>query len=350
MKKRRGRPRRRENAWMPEGVEVDQWGFVFRNKATREYHRLAGPDASKAEVWTAYEAVGQAAGGLLDDVIDAYLRSPQFAERKPATQRDYRQYSVRIRRVFGQVVPDQITSPMVQLFMDARGEAHPVAANHEKAFLSVVMNWGKARGHVQISNPCDPVKNFNRKPGGRYVEHDELFAFYDFLLARGHRGHAAAMMISYCCGSRQQDVLRLLRRKPAQPAESDCYLVNDGLVIWQAKTGKVQLKEWNNDLRAAVELATSVQPKVAGQYVISSRNGQPYTRGGFNSSWQRAQVAALAAGVLLQRFRFHDLKVKALSDFRGGDRVEFSGHKSRSQAERYNRTPDRVASLPLPKR
>ena len=45
-----------------------------------------------------------------------------------------------------------------------------------------------------------------------------------------------------------------------------------------------------------------------------------------------------------------NLKVKALSDFEGGDLVQFSGHKSRAQAERYNHTPDKVAALRLPKR
>ena len=38
---------------------------------------------------------------------------------------------------------------------------------------------------------------------------------------------------------------------------------------------------------------------------------------------------------------FHDLKAKGISDFEG-DKQALSGHKSRLQMERYNRTPDRV--------
>tara|TARA_B110000444_G_scaffold117435_1_gene110495 strand:+ start:856 stop:1011 length:156 start_codon:yes stop_codon:yes gene_type:complete len=38
---------------------------------------------------------------------------------------------------------------------------------------------------------------------------------------------------------------------------------------------------------------------------------------------------------------FHDLKAKAISDFQG-DKQEFSGHKSRLQMEKYNRTADNV--------
>ncbi|WP_444901313.1 hypothetical protein ACJJIG_17205 [Microbulbifer sp. SSSA007] len=45
-----------------------------------------------------------------------------------------------------------------------------------------------------------------------------------------------------------------------------------------------------------------------------------------------------------ERFRFHDLKIKAASDF-DGDVQKFTGHKTRSMAERYNRTADKVVSL-----
>lgn len=349
MKKRRGRPRNPANRWMPDNVKRDRWGFVYYNQSSGDYKRLAPADASRSEVWAAYEAMHHAPGTTLNDVIDAYFQSPQFSKRQASTQDNYRQYSVRIRAVFGEVNPDEISSPMVQLFMDARGDTYPTAANHERSFLSLVMNWGKARGHLKIANPVDPVKPIETEAGGRYVEHDEYLAFYDYLLDRGHKAHAAAMEIAYLCGSRQQDVLRLLRRKPARPTKTDCYVTDRGLWIWQAKTGKCQLKVWNDDLRAAVELAKSVQPKVASKYVISSREGQPYTRSGFNSSWLRAQRDALEKGILAARFRFHDLKVKALSDFEGDDLVHFSGHKSRSQAERYNRLPDEVAVLRRPK-
>lgn len=86
---------------------------------------------------------------------------------------------------------------------------------------------------------------------------------------------------------------------------------------------------------------------VQTSHVIRSRSGRAYTRTGFNSVWLREQRAALVAGAIKERFRFHDLKIKAVSDFEG-DVQKFSGHKSRNMAERYNRTPDRVASLNNP--
>ncbi len=285
----------------------------------------------------------------LDNVLDQYFRSPQFALLKPATQSDYLQYAVKVRAVFGQALPDAITSPDVQRFMDLRGANYPTAANHEKAFLSLAMNWGKARGYCSIPNPCQAVRSCRTQAGGRYVSHQEFHSFHQFLIDRGHPMHAAAMGIAYLCGSSQQDVLRLQRRRPVQPAAEDCWVSDDGLVIWQAKTGKVQLKVWNDDLRSQVDAGAADRRGSTRRTCCAAAGGSRFTRGGFNSSWTRCQQAALESGVLQQRFRFHDLKIKALSDYDGADRAHFSGHATRGMAERYNRTPDRVEALRLPR-
>ncbi|WP_444884536.1 hypothetical protein [Microbulbifer sp. PSTR4-B] len=79
-------------------------------------------------------------------------------------------------------------------------------------------------------------------------------------------------------------------------------------------------------------------------YLIRGRIGQRYTRDGFNSTWSPEQKAAYEAGALPARFRFHDLKIKGISDFEG-NKQEFSGHKTRSMMERYNHTADKVVSL-----
>ena len=310
---------------------------------------LADADATPAQVWSAYEALQQPQQQTVADVIDAYFRSPQFTALAAVTQAGYRTYAVKLHAVFGAMAPDSVTSPHVQRYLDARAH-QPTAANHERALLSLLFNWGKARGYCRIANPVDAVRPLKVAPGGRYVSHDEYFAFYDFLLERGHPMHAAAMGIAYLCGARQQDVLRLLRERPVRPAADDCWVAEAGLVIWQAKTGKVQLKEWTDDLRLQVALALEADVRIGSPYVLRGRGGLGFTRGGFNSSWTRCQQAALESGVLQQRFRFHDLKVKALSDYGGADRAHFSGHATRGMAERYNRTPDRVAALRLPAR
>jgi len=324
---------------MPPHVARYKGGYRVRKKGEPTAH-LAGTDASRSEVWAAYERY---LANLVQktftvaDLIDLYFAAPQYTKHiSPETQKDYLRYSKQIRESFGEMSPDAITSPLVQMYMDARGAEYPAAANRERTFLGILMKWGKARGFVAIEDPTTVVRPLAEGPGGRYVEDWEFEAFYDWLGQRGHTMHQCAMEISYLCAARQQDVLALTRQ----------HIQEDGLLIIQAKTGKQQLKLWSPALRDAVNraLATNTEAKIQTAHILRSRTGRRYTRDGFNAVWQREQRAALAAGAIKERFRFHDMKIKAASDF-DGDVQQFTGHKTRSMAERYNRTPDRVVSL-----
>jgi len=334
-----GRPRNPKNAWMPRWVEIYPRGYRVKIRGQGAWH-LCSPDATRAEVWTAYELWEGGQHGktfTVTDLIELYLASPQYTkEIKPQTQKDYLRYAKKIEAVFGQAVPDSITSPVIQMYMDARGGQYPTAANRERTFLSIIFRWGKARGFVSIEDPARAVKPIKEKQAGRYVEDSEYLAFYNWLESKGHTAHAAAMEIAYLCAARQQDVLALKRQD----------IIGEGLLICQQKTGKKQLKLWTERLHDAVELAlkSNTSSRSQSMYLIRGRSGQRFTRDGFNSTWSREQRAANEAGVLPARFRFHDLKIKGISDFEG-DKQEFSGHKTRSMMERYNHTADKVVSL-----
>ncbi|MCO1336509.1 tyrosine-type recombinase/integrase [Microbulbifer sp. OS29] len=324
---------------MPRWVEVYPRGYRVKIRSQGAWH-LCNPDATRAEVWAAYERWESDQYGkvfTISDLIDLYFASPQFTkELKPQTQKDYFRYAKKIRTVFGQAKPDTIASPVIQMYMDTRGQQFPTAANRERTFLSIIFRWGKARGFVSIEDPTKVVKPLKEKQGGRYVEDSEYLAFYTWLESKGHTAHAAAMEIAYLCGARQQDVLALKRQD----------ITEEGLLICQQKTGKKQLKLWTERLHDAVELAlkSNTRSKSQCMHLIRGRTGQRYTRDGFNSTWSREQKAATEAGTLPARFRFHDLKIKGISDFEG-DKQEFSGHKTRSMMERYNHTADKVVSL-----
>ncbi|MFS1524708.1 hypothetical protein ACL7TT_11430 [Microbulbifer sp. 2304DJ12-6] len=333
------RPRTPKNAWMPRWVELYSRGYRVKIRNRGVWH-LCGPDATKAEVWTEYERWEQDQQGkpfTISDLIDLYFASPQYTkELRTQTQKDYLRYSKRIRDVFGNARPNTITSPVIQLFMDTRGQEYPTAANRERTFLAIIFRWGKARGLVSIEDPIKAVKPLKERRGGRYVEDSEYMAFYSWLGSRGHAAHQAAMEISYLCGARQQDVLALKRQD----------ITEEGLLIRQQKTGKNQLKLWTERLHDAVDIGLKANKNSGAQsvHLIRNKSGHGFTRSGFNSIWIREQWAAIKAGTLPARFRFHDLKIKGISDFKG-DKQEFSGHKTRSMMERYNHTADKVASL-----
>ncbi|WP_299942179.1 tyrosine-type recombinase/integrase [uncultured Microbulbifer sp.] len=333
------RPRTPKNAWMPRWVELYPRGYRVKIRNRGVWH-LCGPDATKAEVWAEYERWEQDQQGksfTISDLVDLYFASPQYTkELRPRTQKDYLRHSKKLRAVFGNAKPNSITSPVIQLFMDTRGQEYPTAANRERSFLSIIFRWGKARGLVSIEDPTKAVKPLKERRGGRYVEDSEYLAFYSWLGSRGHAAHQAAMEIAYLCGSRQQDVLALKRQD----------ITEEGLLIHQQKTGKKQLKLWTERLQDAVDLALKANTdcKAQSMHLIRNKRGQGFTRGGFNNVWIYEQQTATKTGAIPARFRFHDLKIKGISDFKG-DKQEFSGHKTRSMMERYNHTADKVASL-----
>lgn len=328
------RPRNKQNAWMPPHVERYKGGYRW-NKKHLGTKKLCNKDATRAEVWAAYEELIVRAGNdenTVNALLDAYFNSPQYRRLKSSTQKDYSNWAVKVRDVFGGMRSDTLTSPHVQLFMDTRGEIHPTAANHEKSLISIAMNWGKARGYVSIPNPCDAVKKISVEKGGRYVEDHEYWAFYDSLTSRPMI--QSAMEIAYLCAARRQDVVALTREdiKP------------EGLLIVQGKTNKAQLKLWTPRLREAVDKALAIKHKADSFHIIRNRSGQPYTRSGFTAVWKTTQTKAIENKILAQKFRFHDLKIKGISDYEG-DKQEFSGHKTHSMVEHYNRTADKVTTI-----
>jgi len=207
------------------------------------------------------------------------------------------------------------------------------------------MNWAKARGFVTITNPCDSVKTIKTASRARAPGDVDYFPFYKWLVQKKRTMHLAAIEIAYLCGSRQQDVLRLLEHRPFRPKDDDCYVTPEGLHIWQAKTGKVQLKHWTPRLRAAVDMAKAWKKErdIQCPYLICTRTRSRYSRHGFNSIWIREQNDAHAAGVIA-RFRFHDLKHKGVTDFEG-DKQNFSGHATRTMVEKYNHGVDSTATV-----
>jgi len=77
-------------------------------------------------------------------------------------------------------------------------------------------------------------------------------------------------------------------------------------------------------------------------YLLHDAKGQPIRQSSFQSAWNRLMNKALAKG-LKERFTFHDLKAKGITDF-DGDKQKAAGHKSARMAEVYNRKPEKVPS------
>ena len=77
-------------------------------------------------------------------------------------------------------------------------------------------------------------------------------------------------------------------------------------------------------------------------YLLHDAKGQPINLSSFRTAWNRLMSMALEKG-LKERFTFHDLKAKGVSDFDGPKQLA-AGYKSARMAEVYNRKPEKVPS------
>jgi len=238
----------------------------------------------------------------------------------------------------------------IRQFMDHRGQESKSRANRERTFLSNVMNWGFERGHID-KNPCKGVKPFKSKTRDRYVTDKEYQVVYDL----APDNIKAVMEIAYLCAARSGDV-RLLRLGDIK---------EDGLFIEQSKTGKKQIKLWTPRLQAAVKLAKKQPSEITTTFIVHNKKGQPYTAKGLKGMFgklvdkamgicrrvkgetdeeyeaKKAEFTKQYPPQFTERYSLHDLKAKGISDYQG-DKQHFSGHKTTSMMETYNRTADVV--------
>ena len=265
--------------------------------------------------------------GAFSELIRGYLASVNYSNLAPRTKQDYARYAKKFMVGFGQMNRHRIKPHHIRQYMDKRKEGGvTVQANREKSFLSTVFSWAYENGKVKM-NPVKGVRKFKETPRPRYIEDFEYNLWLDQAYIKWPL-LAAAMEISYCCASREADVWNLKRSK----------LLDEGILIKQGKTGKEQIKEWNPRLRAAVDLALSVQKVTNFKWVFCDKKGHHPAQGALQDWALLAKRKAKLEydGELNIDFTFHDIKAKAISDYEG-NKQEFSGHKTAAQVAIYDR-------------
>lgn len=314
------RRKNKEDAWLPQRVYRGKSAFEFRPRQGGVI-RLCKLTASKSEVFQALARVLDEERLTVAGLATGYFNCDRYADLKPRTQDDYQQCWKKLEPVFGKTDPNTIEPKHVRKYMDLRSSRK--RANLERVLLSNIFAWGVERGHCS-KNPCRDVQPFKLKGRDRYVSDQEYRLMFD----QAPPVLQVFMELTYVCAARGQDIRTLLM--------SD--ITDEGLLVVQQKTGKKQIKLWNSRLRAAVNQALELRREVVSRrrhdsvYLILNSRGRPFTESSLKTLWARHRLPDMD-------WTFHDLKAKGISDFEG-DKQAFSGHKSRLQMERYNRSPD----------
>lgn len=230
-----------------------------------------------------------------------------------------------LKDVFGKTLVLEVRPMHIAKYLDIRGIKAPIRANREISLLSHIFSYAMRWGQID-RNPCLGVAKHPEKGRDRYITDKE----FESVKSISSELIEIVMDFAYITAMRKGDILKLKLEQ----------ITDEGIWIKQSKTGSRQLYEWTNGLSDVVARAKSLKRPIRGLYLFCTRQGQPYSDTGFKAMWNRVQVKWAESGG--ERFTFHDIRAKSLTDAKrlGLDAQSLAGHSSSAMTEHYIKQRD----------
>lgn len=266
----------------------------------------------------------------LDDLIATRRKLVRARKLSNRTLESNESEVIHLKKAFGKMRPESVKPPHIWLYLHKhRGAEAPVRANREIALLSAMFNGLLGAGLID-RNPCVGVERNDEIPRDRAISNEELRSFMKYCWRRGEAGKriALAAYIAYLTGKAQGQILTLKRHQ----------LQREGIIFDKRKRGAATLVLWTKRLRRAVQESIDMPSTGDPLYVVHNQSGQPYTASGFKALWHRHMGEWCAKGH--ERFTFHDLRAKAVTDMedQGRRSSDLTGHRQESTIKRvYDR-------------
>ncbi len=320
---------------------------MFRYKdhdGKRRSKRLCRADASIGEIWQAFNAITDTRANTFRSLSLDFQKSPTWAELSAATHKDYINCHNAIcerKTSTGKLgdAPLHSWSPgLVRKYRDKRAEESRSRANKELSYIARVFAWGYEYEKVK-SNPARGISKLKTAPRQHYVAEPDYKTAIDCAAKSGSPYMAPAMEIAYLCRMRLAEVLDL----------TDANELPDGLLVSRRKGSKDNITRWTPRLRAAINDAKRIRLermnknrhpmpiKPEQRYFFVGVHSGRLRESTFQTAWQRL----MKYPAIKQKFTFHDLKRRGISDTKG-DKLAASGHRDLAMLRIYDVTPDLV--------
>ena len=218
----------------------------------KKQFRLGGTLAEAAEVW-GKRADPQRVVRTVGELLDRY-ELEVVPTKGVTTQAGNRIQIRRLRRAFSAAGIGEITPRHVYQYVDLRTKK--IAAHREIEVLSHAFSKAVEWGYLDRHPFKGEVRLKGEKPRDRYVTDAEVLACLALPSKRkagSVRALQAYIRLKLLTGLRRGDLLRLRL--------ADCQ--DDGIHVRPHKTqssGKTVIYTWNEDLRAAVDMAKAARP------------------------------------------------------------------------------------------
>lgn len=249
--------------------------------------------------------------GTVDQMWRLYKKSPAWARLASATHDDYTKSWGPLGKVFAAVHVTRIKPQHVARYLEVERNGMP-RANREVALLSNLMKVALKRGIIE-RNPCREVSRNPEQARDRLVEREELTPFVEWALTQGPSAVVVISMAEFAAltGNRRAEFLNLHWPQ-----------VDDEIVRLQRAKGrggrkKRELVAVSDALKIVLDRMRALPTyNPMGPVFAAPTTGNAYAESGFTTMWQRLMVDAMAAGVVKERFTFHDLRAHYTTYFK----------------------------------
>jgi integrase len=343
--------KKKNNPHLPRGVTHEHSAYYFRGR-DRKRVRLG---AALGESMGRWAEIVQPHGGPVGTLHDAFERfKTEVVPHKAAKTRTGYLYMLPVLdAIYGKMAPRTIHPRHGYQLLD-RGRRTPTQTlklfNLMSSVLTSCVRWGAID-----ENPFWQVRKGDYTPPAR--TRCPTDAEYSAVYALASERLQIAMDLALLTGLRKGGILRLELADDTQ----------EGLRSRRpGKTTKPLLFVWTPELRAVVDRAKRLEPRLRRALLCTGKAknprhkpGKAYTEDGFNALWQRLMTKATRTmdrdgnpitPTLAERFRLNDIRAKSATDAETVAEAQARlGHTTPATTERvYIRKPTKVQPLRRP--
>jgi integrase len=269
----------------------------------------------------------QPSRGTIGSIVDAYVEGRR-GKVADSTLEMYDVWARHLIRILGDLLVDELTRGDVLRYLD---ECPRTSGRNEIGLLRAAFERAVRRGEADV-NPCVGAKAEDAKPSRRtrLLSDDEIVR----IRAAGSELLQVALDLACLTGLRPSDLATL------RWGELDAGHVRT------RKTGARIRFSLTDDLRAVLDAARALSPRVATLTVLSER-GQPTTARRLSDLFR---IASRAAGV--EDAQLRDVRAKAATDAEqaGQDPQRLLGHTTPQTTRTYLRGRNVVTVDPVRRR
>jgi integrase len=276
------------------------------------------------------------APGTFASLFEAYYRSVEYANLKPASKKLYRYALNPLQELYGHKALATMTKDNVYKIIEKVGRRAPQMANLTRSVLKRVLGVAMARNLIRSNPLADKVNPY--KGGTHHTWTDDELAQFEARWPLGTRQRLAFALLFYT-GQRSGDVVRMNRKDIAEGR----------IKVIQEKTGTELKIKIHPDLARAIKGGPS-----KGLNLIGDEHGRPIKRAALSHLMRVAiREAELPARCVPHGIRKATLRTMAENGASAKRMAGVSGHKTTKELDRYTAAADQqtladegIASIP----